>query len=460
VTDATRGGPPEPHGRPIVGHLPAIWSDPLAFLAGAVRDQGDVVGYHGLGRKAVLLGRPDLVDGMLTAPIDTFLKGRAIRALEPVIGGGLVLAEGRDWARQRGLVRPAFAPERLAAYGRLMGARALSDVQGWGRGGTREVLADLERLTLSIAALTLVGIDLEDDGRVGELLHLFLERFGAVARTGMSVPLSVPTRGNLRLRHATRRLDATVDALAAERRALGVRVEDDERAGGSPDLLGLLLASRDEAGRPLGDAEIRDQVKTFLIAGHATIDVALAWAIHLLATDEAAQDRLAAEAAAIGSRALEAGDLPRLRFAGQVLHETLRLYPPVWSLSRVAASPWVADRFAVSEGTSVVASQWVTHRDRRWWEDAAAFRPDRWAARDGGAPRGAFFAFGGGQRKCVGQAFALMEGVLVLATIARRFRWRPAHGRTIVPWATLTLQPRGGVQVTFSLRETAEVVLG
>jgi cytochrome P450 len=213
------------------------------------------------------------------------------------------------------------------------------------------------------------------------------------------------------------------------------------------DLLSLLMLARDEAGQPMSERQIRDEVITMLLAGHETTALTLSWTWYLLGLHPAVDAQLAEEVhAAVGDRPPTVEDLPRLRFTGQVLSEAMRLYPPAYAIGREARADCEIGGYAVPAGTIIFVSPWVMHRDPRWFTDPQAFRPERWAgnlARE--LPRFAYMPFGGGPRICIGNRFALMEATLILATVAQRFRLEWQVDRPVQPIPSITLRPKGGV---------------
>jgi cytochrome P450 len=434
--------PPGPKGHWLTGHLRQLAGDRLAFLRACAREYGDVVHLRFGRRPAYLLSHPDLVEAVLVTHQRDFVKSWVIRLLRPVLGDGLLTSDGDHWLRQRRLVQPAFHRARVAAYADTMVRHAERMLAGWRAGETRDVHAEMTRLTLGIVAETLFGADVSAHAdRVARALSVLMASFTARRASLVSVPLAVPTPGNLALRRATRRLDALVYGMIRDRRAGG---------GGRDDALSLLLEARDEAdGRGMTDRQVRDELITLFLAGHETTANALSWTWYLLARHPAVGARLAVELRdVLGGRAPAAADLPRLAYADAVVREAMRLYPPAHSMSREPLREVELGGYRVPPGTMVFMSPWVIHRDGRFFDDPEAFAPDRWM--DGLArrlPRFAYFPFGGGPRVCIGSAFATMEAVLLLATIAARFRPRLAPGEEVVADASVTLRPRGGVRM-------------
>jgi cytochrome P450 len=299
----------------------------------------------------------------------------------------------------------------------------------------------MTRLTLEIAAKTLFDADVAGDARdVGEALTVAHASYERRIAGVYPWPRWLPTPGNRRLLRAAACLDEIIYRFIAQ-----------GRQGGTDrhDLLSLLLHARDEEGGRMTDQQVRDEAMTLFLAGHETTALALTWTGYLLAQHPEAHDRLLDELRAVlGGRAPSAADLPRLAFTEQVVLESMRLYPPVYAFGREALADCEVMGYAVPAKTTVFMSQWAMHRDPRWFPDPEKFDPARWA---GGLaarlPKFAYFPFGGGPRVCIGNTFAMVEAVLVLATLARRFRFELVPGQEVVPWPSMTLRPRHGVRV-------------
>ena len=303
------------------------------------------------------------------------------------------------------------------------------------------------RLTLAIAARTLFGVDVTaaaaaDVRRdVSTILALFprfsLPLFGLIQK--------LPLPSNIRFDRAVARLDALVYGLIAERRAEG--------AGSSArgDLLSLLLSAQDEEGDGGGmsDRQLRDEVMTLLLAGHETTSNALTWTFYLLSQNPEAEARWRQELHdVLGDRAPTMDDLPALEWTEKVLAESMRLFPPAWGIGRRAVHDLVLGGYPVREGTILALPPYVIHRDERFWPDPLRFDPERFTAEARAArPRFAYFPFGGGARSCIGEPFAWMEGVLLLATIGQRWRLRLVPGHPVEPQPLITLRPRYGMRM-------------
>jgi cytochrome P450 len=363
------------------------------------------------------------------------------------MGNGLLSSEGDFWLRQRRLIQPAFQRGRLAAFGAVMVGYTQRLLAGWQPGETRDIQAEMMRLTLQIAARTFFGSEVADDAReVGDALHMLHENFIARFNSLMPPPLWLPTPTNWRLKRAVARLDAILYGFIRQRRADGA-----DRG----DLLSLLLHARDEVDRTqMTDRQLRDEAMTLFLAGHETTALALSWTWALLATHPDAEARLAGEVAEVlAGRTATVEDVPRLRYTEAVALEAMRLYPPGYVIGREAASECEVAGYRVAPGTTVLMSQWVVQRDPRFFDRPAEFCPERWlepGIKD--LPKFAYFPFGGGPRVCIGNTFALLELVLVLATLTQQYRFTLRPGHTVEPWPTFTLHPKNGVPAVLARR--------
>ncbi len=280
---------------------------------------------------------------------------------------------------------------------------------------------------------------------MGKALTIALHRAEEVSQSLIPIPLSVPTPSNRRVQSAIRTLDKVVYGMIEERRRSG------EDRG---DLLSMLMAARDaDSGETMNDQQLRDEVMTLFVAGHETTANALTWTWYLLAKSPPVARRLRAELdQVLGGRAPTVDDLPKLPYLLQVVQEALRLYPPAWLIGRTPIQDDEIAGYHIPAGSTIMMSQYVTHRHPDFWEQPEGFDPDRFAAH----PPPAYFPFGGGPRVCIGNNFALIEARLVLATVAQRYRVELVPGHPVEPESMITLRPRYGVQVTLRPYQPAQ----
>lgn len=439
--------PPGPKGQLLLGSLRELGTRPLDFFVQCAREYGDLVGFQLAGRNAVLVNRPDCIEYVLVKNPRNFVKHRFFwDQVRLIFGDGLLTSEGDFWLRQRRLAAPAFHADRLARYANVMVEYAESAADRWRDGESRDAHHEMMDITLRIATKTLFGAEVDQEVQeVEEAFSLVAEEIASRFGRPFPIPDWIPLPGNVRYVRGVRRLDRIVWRLIQDRKRDGV-----DRG----DLLSMLLAARDEHGAGMPDQLVRDEVITLLLAGHETTALALSWTWYLLSQNPRVEARLAEELRTVlGDRPPTFPDLPRLQYTEQVVTESMRLYPPAWGFGREAVGDCEIGGYSVPAGTIVFVSPWVLHHDPRHFDDPEAFRPERWA--DGLSqrlPRFAYLPFGGGPRVCIGNRFAMMEAVLVLATIARRFRLEWLGGAPIVPFPSITLRPQGGLPVRVSPR--------
>ena len=438
-------GPPRRY--PLQNWL-ALQRNPLRFLEGVAR-HGDVARFR-LGPVFVyLVNDPDLIRSVLVTRADAYHKGRALERARRLLGQGLLTSEGALHLRQRRLMQPAFHRERIAGYGETMVRYAGRAADRWKAGETIDVHKEMVALTLAIVGKTLFDADVEEEAdEIGKALTEALELFQRLLMVPYGEFLEkLPIPSTLRFRSVRRRLDATIARLIAERR----RNPRDRK-----DLLTLLLLAQDTEGDGGGmtDTQLRDEAMTIFLAGHETTANAMAWTWHLLSQNPEAEGRLHEELdRVLEGRAPGVADLPRLRYTEMVLSESMRLFPPAWILGRRAIVDHELGGYRIPAGSIVLLSQWITHRDARYFPDPLRFDPQRFTAEAQAArPRFSYFPFGGGPRVCIGEGFAWMEGVLVLATIARRWRFLPVDGIPVTPAAMITLRPKSGLPMRIEAR--------
>ena len=438
--------PPGPAGRLLTGNLREVRRDMLAFYLASAREYGDVVRIRLGPRSLYLVSHPDLIEEVLLRNNANFRKHYALRMNRLLLGNGLLSSDGDLWLRQRRLVQPAFQRDRIVGYGAVMVDYAERMLERWRDGEVRDIHAAMTQLTLEIIAKTLFDADVHAEApEVGAALAEAQESFLARFQSLLPLPEWVPTPRNLRLRRAVGRLNAIVYRFIAQRRKSG------EQRG---DLLSLLLAARDEDGSHMDDQQLRDEAMTLFLAGHDTTALALSWTWYLLAQTPEVDAKLADELRQVlGDRPPSLADLPRLHYTEQVIREAMRLYPPAYAIGREARAACELGGYHVPAGQTILMCQWVTHRDPRYFANPEKFDPDRWegdlASR---LPKYAYFPFGGGPRVCVGSTFAMIEAVLVLAAIARRFRVERADNEPVRPRPSITLRPERGIRMRIHRR--------
>jgi cytochrome P450 len=428
--------------------LVAFRRDTLGFLKAVSDEYGDVVHYR-LGRQdAFFLRHPDHIKDVLVTHQHNFQKGPGIQWAKLFLGEGLLTSEGEFHTRQRRLSQPAFHRQRIASYGAVMTEHARRARERWGDGEILDLDREMMRLTLAVAAKTLFDAELDRDAAmIGESLTDIIALFPRFSLPFASLVHKLPLASNRRFEAARARLDATVHGLIAERRASG---KD------HGDLLSMLVQSQDHEGdgEGMSDGQLRDEVMTLLLAGHETTANALTWTLYLLSQNPRAEARMHEEIdEALGGRAAGVDDLPRLAYTERVVAESMRLYPPAWGIGRRILQDYPLDGYVLPGGGIVSMSPWVTQRDARFYPDPLRFEPDRFTPENKAArPKFAYFPFGVGARQCIGEPFAWMESVLLLATIAQTFRLRLVAGHRVAPQPLITLRPRHGMRMVVEHR--------
>lgn len=422
--------------------MPELRRDMLGFFTRCAREYGDVCAMRFFHLRSVLVSHPELIEQVLVTQNDRMRKAWDVRHLRMALGDGLLTSEGEPWRRHRTLIQPAFHAEQIRRYAAVMAARAAETAESWREGATLDLHAEMMRLTLAIVAEALFGLEIAPYvERVERALDAIMREFERMMTGYVPGPLRWVTPAHWRARRRVRHLDEALTAIVAHRRA-------GAGAGGAHggDLLGALLAARDERGQRLTDREVRDELVTLLMAGHETTALALSWSLYLLARHPEADARLTAELRAVlGERLPGPEDQARLVYTRQVIREALRLYPPAWGIGRETREEVELGGYLIPRGTQIFLIPWVTHRDPRFFPEPERFRPERWSS-EAALPRYAYFPFGGGPRHCIGSGFAMTEATLLLAVIARRWRFELVRDHPIELQPAVTLRPRYGIR--------------
>jgi cytochrome P450 len=438
--------PPGPRARFPGAHLLAFARDMLGFVCRLKHDYGDVVAFRLGPERAVLLSHPEHLHEVLVRQHRAFLKGRRGDVSKQWLGQGLLNSEGALHQRQRHLLQPAFHRQRLAQYATVMTTYATRLRQSWQDGDTLDIAPAMMRVTLAIAAKTLLDADVENEATaIGSAITTLLRLSPRLTMPLAPLLRLVPLPSQRRLRRAQAYLDTLIYRLIDERRATG---------GETGDVLSMLVSAQTEDGSPLSPRQIHDEALTLLLAGHETTALALSWTWYLLAHHPDVDAAMQAELQTVlGGRLPTVADLPQLQYTRMIFTEALRLYPPAWLMTRRAREEVTIGDYRFPLGTFFLLSPYLTHRDARFFPEPEAFVPTRWAAPpDTGPARYAYLPFGGGPRQCLGEGFAWMEGLLVLTTLAQTWRMQPVPGPPVEPWGLVTLRPKQGIPVHLARR--------
>lgn len=434
--------PAGPRSRIPFRFLRTLQNDPIPFFTRLAREYGDASAFR-IGPQPIwFFNHPDLIREILVTQHRFFHKSRVLQRSKIILGEGLLTSEDPLHIRQRRLAQPAFHRERIGWYAEVMIDRAAVLRDRWRDGEVLDVHHEMMRVTLAVVAKTLFDAEVEEEAdEIGAALTSLVDMFPMLMNPFADLLQKLPLPRTIRFQRALRRLDRTIYAIIRERRASGA-----DRG----DLLSMLLVAVDEEGDRTGmtDLQLRDEAMTLFLAGHETTANALAWTFYLLAQNPESRERMERELdEVLGGRTATPADYARLPYTEMVVAESMRLYPPAWAVSRLALEDVTIGEWRVPRGAVVVASQSVTHRDARWWPEPDRFVPLRHTPEAKAArPRMAYFPFGAGPRICIGEGFAWMEAVLILATLAQRWRLELVS-RNVRPQASITLRPRGGIRM-------------
>ena len=457
MTPAIDRAEPPPHARvaipraagwPVLGVLYQLRRDPLGSLT-AIARQGDAVVVPAIDRM-LLVNRPEYVEHVLQRNQKNYRKGAWYARFKPLLGEGLITSEGDAWRHQRQLAQPAFAHERLADFAATMVGCTASMLDRWESCAATSVPLDVHRetvrLTLTILGRTVLDVDLAAACEpVRDAFAVALEITNHRVYALLPAPLPLPTPRNRRYRRALTALRETVQAIVRARRGLG---------GTGADVLTLWIHDGRPGSAGLTDSHLIEALATMLVVGHETTALVLTFLWYLLSLHPAANETMRAEIAAVlGDRPPTAADLPRLRYTEMILHETMRLFPPVWILGRQAIERDSIGPYDVAAGATIMVSPYLLHRHPAYWPNPEGFDPERFApGREAERPRFAYVPFGAGARQCLGTHYALMEMLIITAMVAQRYRLDLTSGYRLVLDPSVTLRPRSAVTVTLTRR--------
>ena len=443
---------PGPRGHFLFGSLLEIQRDPLSFILAIHRRYGDTVKVR-LGPKTVYaVSHPQDVQHVLQENARNYRKGAHYEVLKPVFGNGLMLSEGDFWLKQRRIVQPAFHRQRLGRFATTMTDLTAEMLQKWDasaeRGRPIDVWRELVKLTLSIVCTTLFGVDISKEAEgIGEAHSFCLQHAEHRIVSLFAIPEAIPTPDNRKYRRSIGVIHSVIDRLIDERRASG---QD------TGDLLSTLAFARyEDTGDLMDRDQLRAEVITLFLNGHETVSDALGWSFYLLSKHPEVERKLHQElASALGGRTPTMDDLPKLQYTSWIIEESMRLYPPAWIIERDTIEADEVGGYHIPPKSTVVLTQWATHRHPDFWENPEGFDPERFSPeRSAGRHRFAYFPFGGGPRLCVGNNFAMMEMTLVLAQIAQRYHLDLVSSHRVVMEPVITLRPKYGIVTSLRPRK-------
>ncbi len=412
--------------------------DPLAFFTDIQRTYGDIARFSFGPQQVFLVSHPDWIEDVLVTSAKKFQKGIALQRAKRLLGEGLLTSEGQAHLRQRRTIQPMFHRQQVQRFADAMVKHAVRWRDSVTADATLDVTDEMAGLTLAIVGETLFSSNVQGDAdEVRDALSAAVQSFGIAFLPGLEYFEKLPLPMFVRVRKARERLDRVIHRVIQDRR--------NESPQDAPhDLVSMLLAARDPenpSSPGMSDQQIRDEAMTIFLAGHETTANAMAWTWHLLGSSPQIERRLHDELSRVlDGRTPSVEDVPKLELTRMIIAESMRLYPPAWTMGRRAIEQHTINGHTIEPGALVIVSQWIAHHDRRWWTDPDRFNPDRWSEKSD-RPKYAYFPFGGGSRICIGESFAWTEAILLLATIAQKWSFAPMTPPVMEP--RITLRPKG-----------------
>ena len=421
--------------------------DPIRVFKHLADTYGDAAHYKLGPRHVVFLNNPEYIREILVVQNSKFIKERTVQRMKMLVGEGLITSEDPFHRKQRILAQPAFYRQRIANYADAIVHKATGFQERWRPEQQIDMSREMMHLTLDVIAKTLFDTDVAAEvEEISNEVNAIMRLYNFLVLVPYAEMLqNYPLPGMRRFRQARARLDAIVYRMIEEHR-------HDNRDRG--DLLSMLLSARYQDGSAMPDSQVRDEVMTIFLAGYETIANALTWTWYLLSQNPEAESRLNSEVGSVlNGRAATFEDISRLKYTEMVLSESMRLFPPAWAMGRLAVEDFELGPYFMPKGTNVFLSQYIMHRDPRYFPYPERFDPDRWTVEaKASRPRFSYFPFGGGSRQCIGESFAWMEGILILATIAQRWKPQLLPGHRVEPQPLITLRPKYGMKMTLEPR--------
>ncbi|MDZ4857604.1 MAG: cytochrome P450 [Candidatus Hydrogenedentes bacterium] len=444
--------PAGPKGKFLIGSADRISKDRIHFLMHLHREYGELSRFTVWGQEIYLVTRPDHVKDILVTNHKNFHKSKALEVAKYILGEGLLTSEDELHKRQRRMIQPAFHSQRINTYGEIMIEYAARHADRWEQSGIDghpiDMWQEMMRLTLAIVAKTLFDADVESEAyEIGEALTTIIGLFERVTHPAAALLTLMPTPRNIKFLRARARIDKTILRIINERRATG---ED------HGDLLSMLLRAQDEDdGGTMNNKQVRDEVVTIFLAGHETTANALTFGWHLLSESPDAEAKMHAEIdSVLEGRLPTPADLHKLEYTRRVFAEVMRLFPPAYLIGRTVIDDYKLDQYIIPKGAMILLSPFITHRDATYFPNPEKFDPDRFAPEvQAGRHKFAYYPFGGGPRTCIGEPFAWMEGVFLLAVLAQRFQMRTVPGHPMDFDPQITLRPKHGMSMIVTRRQ-------
>lgn len=440
--------PPGPRGSENLNYMRWMRSDTLKLFSELAANYGELACVQLGPQRVCLVTDPQLIQRILVNDNKLFKKGRFLEMARELLGDGLLTSEGELHRQQRLLIQPMFHRQMIRSYAGIMVDWSLRARERWKDAQELDLAQEMMRLTLGIVGETLFGSNVEQEAAgVGQALETVLD-LSIINRPLQILLRKLPSPERQRFQQAKSLLDRTIQNI--------IDLQRQSEPGAHHNLIGLLMAARDEnSGAGMSDKLIRDEALTLFLAGHETTANALSWSWYLLSRSPRVEALFHRELdKVLAGRAPTVDDLPALSYTRQILTEAMRLYPPAWTLGRRVLQDYPIGQFLLPQDSIVVMSQYLVHRNPRFYADPLAFRPERWTPEfKQRLPKFAYFPFSGGQRNCIGEAFAWMEGTLLLACIGQRWRFECLAEPQLQPM--VTLRPRKGLKMRVHARSAS-----
>jgi cytochrome P450 len=466
--------PPGPHSILPNKLFRQFMRDPIKTLTDIANTYGNICHFKFGVQRIYLLNNPEYIEGILIRDHKNFIKSRGLQVSKRLLGEGLVTSEGEYHDRQRRLIQPTFHPNRIKGYGDIMTSHAVRMQERWKDGSTLDIHKEMMHVTSEIISKAVLGSDIQaGEDEVGVALQTCMEYFNRLQMPFGELIEKIPILHiNKGYQSAKKKLDSIVYSMIKEHRdneTKGVYHKGDSKIRPKngymnkpiqEDLLYTLLQAQDtEAGiGRMTDLQLKDEVMTIFLAGHETTSNALTWTLYLLSQHPTADDRLYAELCSVlgdkdAKRISTVEDIPKLEYTEKVFRESMRLYPPAWTIGRRVINDYKVDKYIIPAGAIILMSQYVMHRNPRYFSDPDSFHPDRWTKEmKSKLPRFSYFPFGGGIRGCVGEPFAWMEGMLLIATICHRWKMHHDTDHKVELKPLITLRPKYGMRMKLESR--------
>jgi len=441
--------PPGPKPKFPLGHLFSFRRDSIGFLRNIASEYGDIVHFKFGPIRIVLLNHPDFIKEVLTKQHRNFVKGRPLEMAKELLGEGLLTSEGEFHKCHSRIIQPAFHRNMIESYAPVITKGVTRLMNGWEDGMKIEMKEEMTNLSIAVAGKTLFNADIEQEApEINQALEDATSLFGRIAIPFSELLLKIPLPGTIRFKKAKARLDEMIYNMIDERRRSKVN---------NHDLLSLLLGSQEEKddGIRMSDKQVRDEALTLLLTAFDTTSTALTWTWYLLSQNPEAEAELHEEIdRVLQGRVPTAEDITQLKYTRMVFGESLRLYPPSYLIPRQSVDDFPIDKYIVPGGTIILMSPYMIHHDARFHPNPEKFNPHAWEKHSHGLnAKYEYFPFSRGPRSCIGEPFAWMHGILVLATMAQRWRLKlvPDHPVELLP--LINLRPKYGMMMTLERRK-------